>query len=83
MQDTRDMKMTSPRMARHVLVVGDQKQVCPVAVGVSENMIRDLKSSLLASRHPYVEQLLPGRSIFDLAQTVRVLLLSKVPLAFL
>ena len=60
--------MASPRMARHVLVVGDQKQVSPLAVGVSEGMVRDLKSSLLASRHPYIEQLLPGRSIFDLAQ---------------
>jgi superfamily I DNA and/or RNA helicase len=54
---------------KHVLVVGDQKQVSPTAAFVSESRIRDLKQSLLASRHPYVEQLLPGRSIFDLAQT--------------
>lgn len=54
---------------KHVLVVGDQKQVSPTAAFISEAVIRDLKRSLLASRHPYVEQLLPGRSIFDLAQT--------------
>lgn len=52
-----------------VLVVGDGKQVSPSAAFVSEGRIADLKAGLLTSRHPYVEQLLPGRSIFDLAQT--------------
>ena len=54
---------------KHVLVVGDQKQVSPTASFIAESRIRELKQSLLASHHPYVEQLLPGRSIFDLAQT--------------
>ncbi|KAH8095962.1 hypothetical protein JL720_3299 [Aureococcus anophagefferens] len=35
----------------------------------SEAAVRDLKRSLLASGHPFVEQVLPGRSVFDLAQT--------------
>ena len=54
---------------KRVLVVGDQKQVSPTAAFISESRVRELKSSLLKSHHPYVEQLLPGRSIFDLAQT--------------
>ena len=52
-----------------VLVVGDGKQVSPTAAFVSEARIGELKAGLLASRHPYVEQLLPGRSIFDLSNT--------------
>ena len=40
----------------------------PTCAFVAESRITDLKASLL-SRHPYIEQLLPGRSIFDLAQT--------------
>mmetsp|Transcript_21893 Transcript_21893/g.60913 ORF Transcript_21893/g.60913 Transcript_21893/m.60913 type:complete len:1081 (+) Transcript_21893:3-3245(+) len=52
-----------------VLVVGDQKQVSPTAAFVSEARISDLKAGLLRARHPYVEQLLPERSVFDLAQT--------------
>ncbi|KAH8062656.1 hypothetical protein JL722_3583 [Aureococcus anophagefferens] len=52
-----------------VLVVGDQKQVSPTSAFVSEAAVRDLKRSLLASGHPFVEQVLPGRSVFDLAQT--------------
>jgi hypothetical protein len=52
-----------------VLVVGDHKQVSPTAAFVSEARIADLKARLLRARHPYVEQLLPERSVFDLAQT--------------
>lgn len=52
-----------------LLVVGDHKQVSPTGAFISEAKIRELKARLFASRHPYVEQLLPGRSIFDLAQT--------------
>lgn len=44
-------------------------QVSPTAAFVSEARISELKAGLLSSRHPYVEQLLPGRSIFDLANT--------------
>ena len=61
--------LTALLRGKRILVVGDQKQVSPVAVGIRETSIRDLKSRLLASRHPYVEQILPGRSIFDLAST--------------
>ncbi|KAJ8610159.1 hypothetical protein CTAYLR_008727 [Chrysophaeum taylorii] len=49
---------------REVLVVGDHKQVSPTASFVAEKDIFDLRARL---RHPYKEQLLPGRSIFDLA----------------
>ena len=61
--------MTALLRGKRILVVGDQKQVSPTAAFIAESKIVDLKSRLFASRHPYVEQLLPGRSIFDLAQT--------------
>ncbi|KAK7233331.1 DNA replication ATP-dependent helicase/nuclease [Aureococcus anophagefferens] len=57
-----------PATGARVLVVGDQKQVSPTSAFVSEAAVRDLKRSLLASGHPFVEQVLPGRSVFDLAQ---------------
>jgi len=44
-------------------------QVSPTAAFISEARIQNLKAGLLRSRHPYVEQLLPERSVFDLAQT--------------
>ena len=56
---------------QRIPVVGDSKQVSPTGGFISEKTISDLKSRLFASptRHPFIEQLLPGRSIFDLAQT--------------
>eukprot|EP00966_Prymnesium_polylepis_P292461 6754099-Prymnesium_polylepis.2 len=48
------------RPGKQVLIVGDGKQVSPSCAFVSEARISSLKASLL-SRHPYVEQLLPGR----------------------
>mmetsp|Transcript_9358 Transcript_9358/g.30475 ORF Transcript_9358/g.30475 Transcript_9358/m.30475 type:complete len:348 (-) Transcript_9358:875-1918(-) len=46
------------------LIVGDHKQVSPTAAFVAEKDIGELRKRL---SHPYKEQLLPGRSIFDLA----------------
>ena len=51
-----------------VLVVGDGKQVSPTTAFVAESRIRQLQQGLLR-RHPYPDQLLPGRSLFDLVQT--------------
>ena len=53
---------------REVLVVGDGKQVSPTSAFVSEERIRQMQTRL-TRRHPYPDQLLPGKSIFDLAQT--------------
>jgi len=61
--------LTALVRGKRLLVVGDHKQVSPTGGFISEATVRDLKARLFASRHPYVEQLLPGRSIFDLAQT--------------
>jgi len=49
---------------RACLIVGDHKQVSPTASFVAEKDIAELRQRLT---HPYKEQLLPGRSIFDLA----------------
>ncbi|KAJ1453668.1 hypothetical protein M885DRAFT_618863 [Pelagophyceae sp. CCMP2097] len=61
--------LTALLRGARVLVVGDQKQVSPTAAFVSEASVAGLKVELQATRHPYLEQLLPGRSVFDLAQT--------------
>uniref|UniRef100_A0A7S3K4Q6 AAA+ ATPase domain-containing protein n=1 Tax=Aureoumbra lagunensis TaxID=44058 RepID=A0A7S3K4Q6_9STRA len=47
-----------------ILIVGDHKQVSPTAAFVAEKDMIQLSTRL---SHPYKEQLLPGRSIFDLA----------------
>ncbi|KAL3893504.1 MAG: hypothetical protein SGPRY_014186 [Prymnesium sp.] len=67
---------------KQLLVVGDGKQACcpsplppraasqcvsPTCAFVAESRIEAFKM-MLRGRHPYVEQVLPGRSIFDLAQ---------------
>lgn len=54
---------------KRVLVVGDHKQVSPTAAFTSEAAITELRDRLASTRHRYREQLLPGRSVFDLAQT--------------
>ena len=53
---------------KQVLVVGDSKQVSPTVAFISEERIRKMQT-YLTGRHPYPDQLLPGKSIFDLAQT--------------
>lgn len=51
-----------------VLVVGDGKQVSPTSAFIAEERIQQLRKRL-TKRHPYPDQLLPGKSIFDLAKT--------------
>ena len=53
---------------KEVLVVGDGKQVSPSSAFIKEEQIKELKMTLV-KKHPYPDQLLPGMSIFDLAQT--------------
>ncbi|KAL1522710.1 hypothetical protein AB1Y20_017685 [Prymnesium parvum] len=53
---------------KQLLIVGDGKQVSPTCAFVAESRISDLKASLRTRHYPFVEQLLPGRSMFDLAQ---------------
>ena len=48
-----------------VLVVGDDKQVSPVAVGVEEKKILQLRHNYLEGQ-PFAAMLLPGRSLYDL-----------------
>lgn len=54
---------------RRLLVVGDHKQVSPTAAFTAEADIAELRERLASTRHRFREQLLPGRSIFDLANT--------------
>ncbi len=60
-----------PAIARSkkILVVGDDKQVSPSAVGIKETDIKALKGRFL-SKLPYGEHLLPGGSIYDLGSTM-------------
>ena len=51
-----------------LLIVGDGKQVSPSSAFISEDKVRQMQTRL-TKRHPYPDQLLPGKSIFDLAQT--------------
>jgi very-short-patch-repair endonuclease len=50
---------------KKVLVVGDDKQVSPVAVGVEEKKILQLRHNYLEGQ-PFAAMLLPGRSLYDL-----------------
>lgn len=54
---------------RRLLVVGDHEQVSPTAAFTAEAEITELRERLASTRHRFREQLLPGRSIFDLANT--------------
>lgn len=55
--------------AKKLLVVGDDCQVSPAAVGMSEDSVIKLISNDL-SRQPYSHLLLPDRSIYDLFNVV-------------
>ena len=57
--------------ARKILVVGDDKQVAPQAIGIEEERINALKKRYLAEQVPlYAAQMSPDRSIYDLAKVV-------------
>ena len=54
---------------KKVLVVGDDKQVSPSAVGVEERQIIQLRTTFLDG-NPYADQMDPGSSLYDLASIV-------------
>ncbi|MEO8132607.1 MAG: AAA domain-containing protein [Betaproteobacteria bacterium] len=57
--------------ARKILVVGDDKQVSPQAVGIEEERINALMHRHLGEQVPlYAAQMSPDRSIYDLAKVV-------------
>jgi hypothetical protein len=57
--------------ARKILVVGDDKQVSPQAIGIEEERIRMLMQHHLGEQVPlYRAQMSPDRSIYDLAKVV-------------
>lgn len=55
--------------AKKLLVVGDDKQVSPTAAFLAEEKILQLKHNFLTNQ-PYSELLLPGVSIYDLANSI-------------
>lgn len=55
--------------ARKLLIVGDDKQVSPTAAFLAEEKILQLKHNFLREQ-PFAELLLPGVSIYDLANAV-------------
>ena len=57
--------------ARKILVVGDDKQVAPQAIGIEEERINALMKRHLGDQVPlYAAQMSPDRSIYDLAKVV-------------
>ena len=57
--------------ARKVLIVGDDKQVSPDAVGLEEDKVRGLMNRFLAGQVDiYRQQMSPERSIYDLFKVV-------------
>jgi len=54
---------------KQVLIVGDDKQVSPTAIGVKEADIKQLKSQYLHDL-PHGHLMLPGTSIYDLAKVL-------------
>jgi len=57
--------------ARKVLVVGDDRQVSPQAIGMQEDRIQALMQRYLSEQVPlYRAQLSPDRSLYDLARVV-------------
>jgi very-short-patch-repair endonuclease len=57
--------------ARKILVVGDDRQVSPQAIGMQEDRVRALMQRHLADQVPlYRAQLSPDRSLYDLARVV-------------
>jgi very-short-patch-repair endonuclease len=55
--------------AKKLLVVGDEKQVSPSAVGVQEAAIKKLQAMHLA-KQPHASQMTPDHSVYDLARVV-------------
>ena len=55
--------------AKKLLIVGDDKQVSPTAAFLAEEKILQLKHNYLREQ-PFAELLLPGVSVYDLANTV-------------
>ena len=55
--------------AKKLLIVGDDKQVSPTAAFLAEEKILQLKHNFLKEQ-PFAELLLPGISIYDLANAV-------------
>ena len=57
--------------AQKILVVGDDKQVAPQAIGIEEERINTLMKRHLDGQVPlYAAQMSPDRSIYDLAKVV-------------
>lgn len=57
--------------AKKVLIVGDEKQVSPDAVGIEEKKVQDLMARFLRGQVPiYAAQMSPERSIYDLYNVV-------------
>lgn len=54
---------------RKIMVVGDDKQVSPDGIGISEERIKDLKNRFLNSQ-VHREQMTPEKSMYDLAKVV-------------
>ncbi len=55
--------------AKKILIVGDDKQVSPTAAFIAEEKILQLRHNFLRGQ-PFAELLLPGVSIYDLANAV-------------
>lgn len=56
--------------AKQMLVVGDERQVSPTEGFVSEDRIAELEALVPTSVSPFRGEMLPGRSIFDLANVM-------------
>ena len=57
--------------ARKLLIVGDDRQVSPQAIGLEEERVKALMQRYLAEQVPvYGAQMSPDRSIYDLAKVV-------------
>jgi very-short-patch-repair endonuclease len=54
---------------KKVLVVGDERQVSPAAIGVAEEKIKELSNRFL-SNQPHKSEMTPDKSIYDLARVV-------------
>jgi len=57
--------------ARKLLIVGDDRQVSPQAIGIEEERVKSLMQRYLSDQVPlYRAQMSPDRSIYDLAKVV-------------
>lgn len=54
---------------KKLLIVGDQKQVSPSAIGMAEEKIKDLISRFLEDQ-PFGSEMTPEKSIYDLASVI-------------